>query len=77
MINNRTYVIINISEINDLNYSKLLNNNASELPQNIDGSKAIIKYVGDKPSFLSGKTTYTAQELYVEKAKSEWKHEIE
>ena len=85
--NNFTYVIINTTEITttDLNgesnslidFSQLLNRNAGMLRYSVDGSKALIKYDGDQPSFLDEKTTYTHQEILVEMATSAWRTEIE
>ena len=74
--NNYTYVILNTTEITDedsvIDFSQLLNRNASMLRYSLDDSKAVVKYDGDQPSFLNGKTTYTHQEILVEMAKSAW-----
>ena len=72
-----TYVIIDTTEITDENsvidFSKLVNRNADMLRYSINRSKALVKYSGEQPSFLSGKTTYTHDEIKVEMAKSEWR----
>ena len=74
--NNFTYVILNTTEITDedsvIDFSQLLNNGASMLRYSLDDSKAVVKYDGNQPSFLNGKTTYTHQEILVEMAKSAW-----
>ena len=74
--NNFTYVILNKSEITDedsvIDFSQLLNRDASMLRYSLDGSKGLVKYDGNQPSFLNGKTTYTHQEILVEMAKSAW-----
>ena len=76
--NNNTYVILNKTEIvnNDgeelIDFSQLLNRSATMLRYTLDGTQAVIKYKGDQPSFLNGKTTYTHQEILVEMAKSAW-----
>ena len=71
-----TYVILNTTEITDENsvidFSKLMNRNANMLRYSVDKSKALVKYDGDQPSFLNGKTTYTHSEIKVEIAKSDW-----
>jgi len=71
-----TYVIIDTTEITDENsvidFSKLMNRNAAMLRYSVDRSKALVKYSGEQPSFLSGKTTYTHDEIKVEMASSEW-----
>ena len=64
-----TYVILNTTEITDeesvIDFSQLANRNASMLRYSTDGSKALVKYIGDQPSFLNGKTTYTHAEIMV------------
>jgi len=74
-----TYVILDTAEIADENsvidFSQLLNRNASMLRYSVDKSKALVKYNGDQPSFLNGKTTYTHAEILVEMAKSAWVEE--
>ena len=76
--NNFTYVILNKSEIVDgdgeqlIDFSQLLNRNASMLRYSLDDSKGLVKYNGDQPSFLNGKTTYTHAEILVEMATSAW-----
>ena len=76
--NNNTYVILNKTEIvnNDgeelIDFSQLLNRNSAMLRYTLDGAKAVIKYKGDQPSFLNGKTTYTHQEILAEMVKSDW-----
>ena len=76
-----TYVIIDTTEITQeestVDFSKLMNRNAAMLRYSIDGSKALVKYSDEQPSFLNGKTTYTHDEIKVEMAKSEWHTEIE
>ena len=76
MSNMATYVIIDTTEITDENsvidFSKLMNRNADMLRYSVDGSKALVKYISDQPSFLNGKTTYTHSEIKVEMAKSDW-----
>ena len=74
--NNFTYVILPVSEIDDENstidFSQLLNVNANTLRKNNDNSKAIVKYKGDQPSFLNGKTEFTHREIRTELAKETW-----
>ena len=79
-LNNFTYVILNTTEITDENsvidFPKLLNVNASSLRYSVDGTKAIIKYDGNQPSFLNGKTTYSHSEILTEIAKTDWSAEV-
>ena len=79
--NNYTYVILDKSEIVDSNgeelidFSQLLNRNSAMLRYTLDGTQAVVKYKGDQPSFLNGKTTYTHQEILAEMVKSAWTEE--
>ena len=74
--NNSTYVILNKTEVTDENstidFSQLQNTSPNMLRCSLDNSKAVIKYSGDQPSFLDGKTTYTHQEILAEMANSDW-----
>ena len=66
-----TYVILNTTEVTDedgevlIDFGQLANRNADMLRYSKDGSKALVKYRGDQPSFLDGKTTYTHAEIMV------------
>ena len=68
----RKYVIITASEVSSVDFSKVLETSASTLRYNNDNSKTFVKYEGDQPSFLNGKTEYTHVEIRVELAKNSW-----
>ena len=59
----RKYVILNTSEINTVDFTKVLETNKESLRYTTDGSKFLLKYDGTQPSFLSGKTEYTHSEI--------------
>ena len=50
MTNNYTYVIANISELNSVNYSQVLQTGTHSVRKNIANTKFILKYDGLKPS---------------------------
>ena len=68
---NTTYVILNTTEVKNedgealIDFSQLANRNVDMLRYSKDGGKALVKYRGDQPSFLDGKTTYTHAEIMV------------
>ena len=70
------YTIVETTEITAddsvIDFNKLMNRGPNYLRYNKDGSKALLKYDGDQPSFLNGKTTYTHEEIRTEMAKSDW-----
>ena len=76
MANNRKYVILEASEVSSIDFSKVLETSASTLRYNNDNTETFVKFEGDTPSFLNGKTTYTHVEIRVEMAKSAWTEEM-
>ena len=60
---NRKYVVINASEVSAVDFSQVLQRAASVLRYSKDGSKTFVKFEGDTPSFLSGKTQYNHSEI--------------
>jgi len=74
--NKNTYVILDTTEITAedsvIDFSQLLNRNASMLRHSVNGEKALVKYSKEQPAFLDGKTKYTHEEILVEMAKSAW-----
>ena len=57
------YVIINSNEVSSINFSQLLTTSADTLRYNTDETKAIVKFEGSTPSFLSGKTQYNHSQM--------------
>jgi|TARA_R110000851_G_scaffold5443_2_gene22586 hypothetical protein len=57
------YVIINSNEISSMDFSQLLTSSADTLRCSIDETKAIVKFKGTTPSFLSGKTQYNHSQM--------------
>jgi hypothetical protein len=68
----RKYVIINSSEVSSVDFSQVLQSSADTLRYSIDGTKAFVKFEGDTPSFLAGKTQYTHSEMLAILAGEEW-----
>ena len=53
------YVILTASEVSSIDFSKVLEDSANTLRYNNDNTKTFVKFEGDTPSFLDGKTQYT------------------
>ena len=68
----RNYVIIEASEVPSVDFNQVLEANADSLIYNLEGTKTIVKYEGEQPSFLSGKTEYTHSEILAILATDEW-----
>ena len=75
----KTYVIINANEVSSINFSEVLETSANTLRYNNDSTKTFVKYRGDQPSFLNGKTTYTESEIkaLLNDEQGEWYREVD
>jgi len=71
-MNDRSYVVINASEVASVDFDLVLETDASSLRFSDDGTMSFVKFEGDVPSFLEGKTIYTHQEIRTLLATSEW-----
>ena len=68
----RNYVIIDESEVSSVDFNQVLETSADTLRYNIAGTKTFVKYEGDTPSFLTGKTANTHSEMLAILAGEEW-----
>jgi len=68
----RTYCIINSDEVESVDFNQVLQTSSDTLRYSVDGSKALLKYEGTQPSFLSGKQEYTHSEILAILATDEW-----
>ena len=72
MFENRTWVIVNVSDFTDEMIENAIQSSRDTLRKSLDGSKAILKWDGDTPSCFDSMTTYSHSEIKTELAKSEW-----
>jgi hypothetical protein len=68
----RTYVIINASEIDDIDFDAVLQDSTDTLRRSVDGTEALVKFEGDTPSCLSGKEQLNQSDTLSLMATSEW-----
>jgi len=71
-MNNKKYIIITKDEVASVDFSQVDETSVNTLRYNNDGTKTFVKFEGDTPSFLNGKTQYTHDEILTELNKSEW-----
>lgn len=71
----RTYVIVNSTELESVNFTQVLQDSADLLRYSLDGSKFLLKFDGDTPSFLEGVTQYDYAEILSILSGSEWQPE--
>ena len=74
---NRKYVIINASEVGTVDFSQVNETSASTLRYSLDDSQTFVKFDGDTPSFLNGKTSYTHSEIRTILDGEDWTEELE
>lgn len=68
----RTYVIINDSDVASVNFDQVCEKSAETCHYNIAGDKTFVKFEGETPSFLDGKTQYTHSEILTILEGSDW-----
>jgi len=70
----RNYVIIDASEVSSVDFDQVLETSAETLRYNVNpaGTKTFVKFEGETPSFLEGKTAYTHSEMLEILAGEEW-----
>ena len=68
----RTYVILDTDEVVNINFDDVVEDSADTLRFSLDGDKTLVKFEGDTPDFLVGKTTYTHSEMLAILQTEEW-----
>jgi hypothetical protein len=63
---NRNYIIFNVSELNKVNFSEVLEDSSESVRKSIDLSKTFVKWEGTTPSFVSTLTTAEGPYTYTE-----------
>ena len=71
-MNNRTYVIADTSEVSGFDFDQLIDIDESYSRKSLDGSKILARYEGTQPSFLSGKTEHSHEEILSILSGPEW-----
>lgn len=71
----RTYVILNTSELESVDFDQVLQDSANKLRYSLDGSKFLLKFDGDTPSFLIGEPQYDHSEILSILVSPEWQPE--
>ena len=68
----RTYVIIDASEIGNVNFDQVQETSADTLRYSLDGTKTFVKYEGNTPAFLATKVQHTHSEILGILSTEEW-----
>jgi len=57
------YVLILAEEVSSINFSQVLETSEDTLRYSLDNNQALLKFKGETPSFLEGKTTYNYEAI--------------
>ena len=57
------YVIISLEDVEDIDFSQVMETNVNSLRISQDATSTFVKFQGETPSFLEGKTQYTHEEF--------------
>ncbi len=68
----RKYVVINTSDVPNIDFSKVEETSQYTLRFSADDLKTFVKFKGETPSELEGKTQYTHSEMLAILATDEW-----
>jgi hypothetical protein len=71
-MNHRTYVIINAADAPQVDFDEVLETSEDTLRWSVDHTKTFVKFVGETPSFLEGKTQYNYSEILAILRTPEW-----
>ena len=71
------YVIYDMADVADIDFSQVKETSQNTLRLSLDGTKTTLKFTGETPSFLEGKTIYTHSEMLTIMGNNEWSREIE
>ena len=66
------YVIINTSDLDSVDFKQVAETSTDSLSYSVDGTKTFVKFEGDTPSFLQGKTQHNHAEILVIMQSAEW-----
>lgn len=68
----RKYTIISTNDVPSIDFDQVLEGNESHLHYSLDGSKTLVKYRDEQPSFLSGKTEHSHAEILSILSGTDW-----
>ena len=66
------YVIYNMADSSDINFSEVIQTSEATLRLSIDGLKTVLKFKGETPSFLVGVQQYSHSEVLEIMHTPEW-----
>ena len=81
MFNNRKYMILNVSEINSINFNEVMETSIDTLRKSVDESKTFVKWEGSTPLTVDALTTkegpYTHSQILSILSGADWTEPIQ
>ena len=71
------YVIYNMADVSSIDFSQVEETSQDTLRLSIDGTKTVLKFAGETPSFLVGLQQYNHSEILAIMHSPEWTNEEE
>tara|TARA_R110002020_G_scaffold127680_1_gene286371 strand:- start:452 stop:673 length:222 start_codon:yes stop_codon:yes gene_type:complete len=71
------YVIYNMADVSNINFSQVEETSEETLRISIDGTKTVLKFIGETPGFLVGLQQYNHAEALAIMSTPEWTDNIE
>ena len=59
----RKYVILDDSDVVNIDFNEVLETSADTLRYSVDGSQTFVKFIGSTPSFLAGKAQLNHEQI--------------
>jgi hypothetical protein len=72
MFENRRYVIVPATEINNINFDEVLETSAETCRYSVDGTLTFVKYEGAKPPSIPNYQEYTHDEIIEILSSKDW-----
>lgn len=66
------YVIYNMIDVSNIDFSQVEETSLDTLRLSVNGTKTVLKFIGETPSFLVGLQQYTHSEILAVMATAEW-----
>jgi hypothetical protein len=71
------YVIYNMANVSSIDFSQVIETSEDTLRLSIDGTKTVLKFIGETPDFLVGLQQHNHSEILAIMHTSEWTNEEE
>lgn len=80
-MDNKTYVVFDVSELDKIDFSQVVETSVETLVRSIDGTKTFVSWEGTQSSFIESLTTkgeyLTGMDIVLLMPTSEWSNSIE